>query len=295
MQDIDNFNYFIDQFEDIRVLRYQLPGFKFLTLQQKKLIYYLSQAALSGRDILWDQNFRYNMLVRKTLEAILDNYSGDKESAEYKAFLIYAKRVFFANGIHHHYSNDKLKPGYSESYFASLIDGTNRNYLLLSAGQTVEEFIFILTDVIFNEKLFGRKVEQRKGTDMVAESAVNFYENVNQKEVEDFYKGKIDPQDPHPVSIGLNSKVSKKEGKIIEDVYKSGGLYGQVIDQIVIWLEKAIIASDSEMQRKEIGLLIDYYRSGDLKVWTISMYFGHRTMNLKLITTMVLLKHIVIR
>jgi dipeptidyl-peptidase-3 len=267
MQDIDNFNYFIDQFEDIRVLRYQLPGFKFLTLQQKKLIYYLSQAALSGRDILWDQNFRYNMLVRKTLEAILDNYSGDKESAEYKAFLIYAKRVFFANGIHHHYSNDKLKPGYSESYFASLIDGTNRNYLLLSAGQTVEEFIFILTDVIFNEKLFGRKVEQRKGTDMVAESAVNFYENVNQKEVEDFYKGKIDPQDPYPVSIGLNSKVSKKEGKIIEDVYKSGGLYGQVIDQIVIWLEKAIIASDSEMQRKEIGLLIDYYRSGDLKVW----------------------------
>jgi dipeptidyl-peptidase-3 len=267
MQDIDNFNYFIDQFEDIRVLRYQLPGFEFLTLQQKKLIYYLSQATLSGRDILWDQNFRYNMLIRKTIEAILDNYSGEKESAEYKAFLIYAKRVFFANGIHHHYSNDKLKPGYSESYFASLIDGTDRNYLPLSAGQTVEEFISILADVIFDEKLFGRKVEQRKGADMVAESAVNFYEDVNQKEVEDFYKGKIDQQDPHPVSIGLNSKVSKKEGKIVEHVYKSGGLYGPVIDQIVIWLEKAIIASDSEMQRKEIGLLIDYYRSGDLKVW----------------------------
>ena len=267
MQDIDNFNYFIDQFEDIRVLRYQLPGFGFLTFQQKKLIYYLSQAALSGRDILWDQNFRYNMLIRKTLEAILDNYSGDKESTEYKAFHIYAKRVFFANGIHHHYSNDKLKPGFSESYFASLIYGTDRNYLPLSAGQTVEEFISILADVIFDGKLFGRKVEQRKGADMVAESAVNFYENVNQKEVEDFYKAKIDQQDPHPVSIGLNSKVSKKEGKIVEDVYRSGGLYGPVIDQIVIWLEKAIIASDSVMQRKEIGLLIDYYRSGDLKVW----------------------------
>ena len=267
MESDKNFNYFIDQFEDIRVLRYQLPGFEFLTLQQKKLIYYLSQAALSGRDILWDQNFRYNMVIRKTLEAILDNYSGDKESAEYEAFLIYAKRVFFANGIHHHYSNDKLKPGYSESYFASLIDGIDRNYLPLSAGQTVEEFISIIADVIFDEKLFGRKVEQRKGADMVAESAVNFYENVNQKEVEDFYKAKSDQQDPHPVSIGLNSKVSKKEGKIVEDVYRSGGLYGPVIDQIVIWLEKAIIASDSEMQRKEIGLLIDYYRSGDLKVW----------------------------
>ena len=267
MESDKNFNYFIDQFEDIRVLRYQLPGFEFLTLQQKKLIYYLSQAALSGRDILWDQNFRYNMVIRKTLEAILDNYSGDKESAEYEAFLIYAKRVFFANGIHHHYSNDKLKPGYSESYFASLIDGIDRNYLPLSAGQTVEEFISIIADVIFDEKLFGRKVEQRKGADMVAESAVNFYENVNQKEVEDFYKTKSDQQDPHPVSIGLNSKVSKKEGKIVEDVYRSGGLYGPVIDQIVIWLEKAIIASDSELQRKEIGLLIDYYRSGDLKVW----------------------------
>jgi dipeptidyl-peptidase-3 len=267
MESDKNFNYFIDQFEDIRVLRYQLPGFEFLTLQQKKLIYYLSLAALSGRDILWDQNFRYNMVIRKTLEAILDNYSGDKESAEYEAFLIYAKRVFFANGIHHHYSNDKLKPGYSKSYFASLIDGIDRNYLPLSAGQTVEEFISIIADVIFDEKLFGRKVEQRKGADMVAESAVNFYENVNQKEVEDFYKAKIDQQDPHPVSIGLNSKVSKKEGKIVEDVYRSGGLYGPVIDQIVIWLEKAIIASDSEMQRKEIGLLIDYYRSGDLKVW----------------------------
>jgi dipeptidyl-peptidase-3 len=267
MMEFDDFEYFVEQFEDIRVLRYQLPGFEFLTIQQKKLIYYLSQAALSGRDILWDQNFRYNMMIRKAIEAILDNYSGDKESAEYEAFLVYAKRVFFANGIHHHYSNDKLKPGFSASYFASLIDGTDRNYLPLSAGQTVEEFISILADVIFDEKLFGRKVEQRKGADMVAESAVNFYENVNQKEVEDFYKAKIDQQDPHPVSIGLNSKVSKKEGKIVEDVYRSGGLYGPVIDQIVIWLEKAIIASDSEMQRKEIGLLIDYYRSGDLKVW----------------------------
>jgi dipeptidyl-peptidase III len=267
MESHNDFNYFVEQFEDIRVLRYQLPGFESLTIQQKKLIYYLSQAALSGRDILWDQNFRYNMLIRKTLEAILDHFPGDKESDEYKAFLVYAKRVFFANGIHHHYSNDKLKPGFTESFFASLIDGTDRNYFPLSAGQTVEEFISFLIDVIFDEKRFGRKVERRKGADMVAESAVNFYEHVNQKEVEDFYAGKTDPYDPHPVSIGLNSKVSKKEGKIVEYVYKSGGLYGTVIDQIIIWLEKAIIASDSEMQRKEIGLLIDYYRSGDLKVW----------------------------
>jgi dipeptidyl-peptidase-3 len=267
MERNNDFKYFVEQFEDISVLRYQLPGFESLTLQQKKLIYYLSQAALSGRDIIWDQNFRYNMLIRKTLEAILDHFSGDKEPVEYKAFLVYAKKVFFANGIHHHYSNDKLKPGFTGSYFATLIEGIDRNCLPLAAGQTVEEFISLLTGVMYDEKLFGRKVEQRAGADMVAESAVNFYENVNQKEVEDFYAGKTDPQDPHPVSIGLNSKVSKKEGKIIEEVYRSGGLYGPVIDQIIIWLEKAIIASDSEMQRKEIGLLIDFYRTGNLKVW----------------------------
>jgi dipeptidyl-peptidase III len=267
MESHNDFNYFVEQFENIRVLTYQLPGFESLTLQQKKLIYYLSQAALSGRDILWDQNFKYNILIRKTLEAILDHFSGDKQPAEYKAFLVYAKRVFFANGIHHHYSNDKLKPGFTESYFASLIEGIDRNRLPLAAGQTFEEYISLLIGVIYDETLFGRKVEQREGADMVAESAVNFYENVNQKEVEDFYSGKTDPQDPHPVSIGLNSRVSKKEGKIIEEVYRSGGLYGPVIDKIIIWLEKAIIASDSDMQRKEIGLLIDFYRTGNLKIW----------------------------
>ena len=263
----DDFKYFVDQFEDIRILKYKLPGFELLTLQQKQFIYYLSQAALSGRDILWDQNFRFNIKIRKTLETILEYYSGDRSSDEYKAFLVYSKRVLFSNGIHHHYSNDKLKPGFTESYFSSLINGTGQHNLPLSNGQTKDELISILSPIIFNKKLFGRKVEQRAGADIVAESAINLYENVNQKEVEAFYSGEIDPKDPHPISLGLNSKVAKKNGKIVEEVYKSGGLYGTPIDQIIMWLEKAIIVAESDMQRKEIHLLIDFYRSGDLKIW----------------------------
>ena len=174
----------------MRVLKYKLPGFESLTLQQKKYIYYLSQAALSGRDILWDQNFRFNLQIRKTLEAIIDYYSGDKTSDEFKSFLVYAKRVFFANGIHHHYSSDKLKPGFTVNYFATLIKGTSQHKLPLTRDQTVDQFISFLSPIIFDEKLFGRKVEQRAGADIVAESAINLYENVNQEEVEAFYSGK---------------------------------------------------------------------------------------------------------
>jgi Peptidase family M49. len=263
----DDFKYFVDQFEDMRVLRYKLPGFESLTLQQKKIIYYLSQAALSGRDILWDQNFRFNIEIRKTIEAILEFYPGDKTSDEYKTFLIYAKRMLFANGIHHHYSNDKLKPGFSRSYFAKLIKEIDKNNLTLTNGQTVDELISFLSPIIFDEKLFGRKVEQRAGADIVAESAINLYEDVNQKEVEAFYAGKIDPNDPHPISPGLNSKVAKKNGKVAEEVYRSGGLYGTAIDQIIMWLEKALIVAESDIRKEEIRLLIDFYRTGDLKIW----------------------------
>lgn len=267
MMEIDDFEYFVEQFEDIRVLRYELPGFEFLTLQHKKFIYYLSQAALSGRDILWDQNFRFNLKIRKTIEAILENYSGDKSSDEYNAFVVYSKRVLFSNGIHHHYSNDKLIPRFTESYFGCLINGTDQEKLPLANGQTKDELISVLSPVIFDEKLFGRKVEKREGSDMIAESVINFYENVNQKEVESFYSAKIDPKDPCPVSLGLNSKVSKKDGKIIEEVYRSGGLYGAAIDQIIMWIEKAIIVAESEMQKKELKLLVEFYQSGDLKTW----------------------------
>jgi dipeptidyl-peptidase III len=263
----DDFKYFVEQFDDIRVLKYKLPGFENLSLKQKEYIYYLSQATLAGRDIIWDQNFRYNLLIRKTIEAILENYSGDKESSDYKAFVVYAKKVFFANGIHHHYSSDKFKPEFSEDYFANLIRDTNAEKLPLVQKQSAEELIELLTPVIFDEKLFARKVEQLAGTDMVSESAVNFYEGVTQEEVEKYYSGRIDTTDEHPVSTGLNSKVVKINGKLTEEVYKSGGKYGEAIDEIIKWLEKAKSVAENEMQTKELELLIEYYQTGDLGKW----------------------------
>ena len=263
----DDFGYFVEQFDDIRVLKYKLPGFRELSLQQKEYVYYLSQAALAGRDILWDQNFRYNLQIRKTIEAVIGNYSGDKGTDEFKAFLIYAKKVFFANGIHHHYSSDKFKPGFSESYFASLIKGTVNEKLPLAKGQTSDQLIALLTPIIFDQKLYARKVEQRAGADMVAESASNFYEGVTQKEVEEFYKRKTVADDPRPVSLGLNSKVVKINGKITEEVYKSGGKYGAAIDNIIIWLEKAINVAGTDNQKDELKILIEYYKTGDLKKW----------------------------
>jgi dipeptidyl-peptidase-3 len=263
----DDFNYFVEQFEDIRILKYRLPAFESLSLQQKEYIYYLSQATLAGRDILWDQNFRYNLLIRKTLEAIIDSYSGDRDTEEYKAFLVYAKRVFFANGIHHHYSSDKFKPGFDQVFFASLVEGAEKGKLPLSQGQSVDQLLATISPVIFDENLFKRKVEQREGADMVAESASNFYEGVTQKEVEAFYASKADAKDPHPISLGLNSKVIKAEGKVTEDVYRSGGRYGSAIDTIIKWIDKASSVAETEMQKKELGLLIDYYKSGDLRKW----------------------------
>jgi dipeptidyl-peptidase III len=263
----NDFKYFVDQFEDMRVLKYQLPGFELLSLQQKKLIYYLSEAALCGRDILWSQNFKYNLKIRKTFEAIIDSYKGDKESADYKAFLVYTKRIFFANGIHHHYSNDKLKPGFPESFLSDMIKGSDPVLLPLGKNETPEKLFELLKPVIFDSNLYAKKIEQKAGADLVTASATNLYEGVNQKEVETYYAGKTDPKDPHPISLGLNSRVIKKDGKIIEEVYKSGGLYGQAIDKIIMWLEKAQSVAETDIQKKEIGLLIDYYKSGDLKKW----------------------------
>jgi dipeptidyl-peptidase-3 len=262
-----DFKYFVDQFEDMRVLRYRLPDFDLLTLQQKIFIYYLSQAALSGRDILWDQNFKHNLLIRKTLEAIVESYSGDRTTADFKSFIVYVKRVFFANGIHHHYSNDKLKPGFTSDYFAHLINGTKRNKLPLKKGEKAGQLISLLTPVIFDEKLFGRKIERSIGADLVSESSINMYENVTQHEVEAFYSGRTDPGDPRPVSLGLNSKVFKKDGKVIEEVYRSSGLYGNVIDRIIFWLETASAFAGSDEQKEEIKRLIVFYRTGDLKIW----------------------------
>jgi dipeptidyl-peptidase-3 len=263
----DDFKYFVDQFEDIRVLKYKLPGFELLSLQQKEFIYYLGEAALCGRDIFWAQNFKYNLKIRKTLEAVLGSYPGDKGSPDYKAFLVYAKRVFFSNGIHHHYSNDKFKPGFSQSFFEELIKSSDPALLPLAKDETFEMLIALLAPVIFDESLYSKKIEQKEGADMVAESASNMYEGVTQKEVEAFYQARIVPGDTRPVSIGINSKVVKKEGKVIEEVYRSGGLYSGAIDKIIMWLEKAKSVAETDIQKKEIGLLIGYYKTGNLKTW----------------------------
>lgn len=267
MQAQDDFNYFVDQFGDMKILRYRLPDFDSLTLRQKQFIFCLGEAALCGRDILWDQNFKYNILIRKTIEAILESYSGDRTGLHFKSFLVYAKRVFFTNGIHHHYSSDKLIPEFSSQYFSELVKASKESLLPVSRGQSSDQLIALLTPILFDGNLFPRKVELKADIDIVAKSAINLYENVMQEEVESFYKSKIDISDPHPVSPGLNSKVIKSNGSIFENVYKSGGLYGSVIDKIVSWLEKAIGFAESEMQGSSIRLLIEYYKSGDLKKW----------------------------
>ncbi len=261
------FTYEVDRFEDISVLKYRLPAFEQLSVQEKEFIYYLSEAALCGRDILWDQNFKYNLVIRKTIEAIIDTYTGDRESADYKAFITYAKRVFFANGIHHHYSNDKFVPGFSADYFARLVTGSDAARLPLQEGQSAADLAAMLTPVLFDPTLYAKRVDQSDGIDMITASANNFYEGVTQAEVEALYVSLADPADPRPVSWGLNSKVVKTDGKVTEIPWKSGGMYGQAIDKIVYWLEKARDVALSETQKNELDLLIQYYRSADLKTW----------------------------
>lgn len=263
----DTFNYFVEQFDDIRVLKYRLPSFDELTLQQKEYLYYLSQAALAGRDIFWDQNFKHNLLIRKTLEGIIEFYPGSRDTGDYRNFLKYAKKVFFAGGIHHHYSSDKFKPDFSEDYFSELVTKTPAGNLPLAKNQSPEELAGMLSPILFDPVHFSKKVEQGEGKDMVAGSSVNFYENVTQKEAEDFYAGKIDPKDPRPVSIGLNTRLVRKNRRIVEEVYRSGGKYGEAIDAIISWLEKAQSVAPDDSAKTELGLLIEYYRTGDLEKW----------------------------
>jgi dipeptidyl-peptidase-3 len=262
-----DFIYEIDRFEDIRVLRYRLPAFDQLTLKQKQFIYYLSEAALSGRDILWDQHFKYNLLIRRTLEAITLTYEGERESSDFEAFTTYAKRVFFANGIHHHYSREKFKPAFSQEYFKELILNSDPDELPLSEGLNPEGLVSKLVPVLFDDNLYAVRSVQMAGADMVAESAINFYEGVSQAEVEEYYAAIIDSEDPRPVSYGLNTKVVKEGDIVKEVVWRSGGMYGAAIDKITGWLEKAMEFAGNEMQRQELEVLIDYYRTGNLKTW----------------------------
>lgn len=250
-----NFEYNVDQFADLKILRYQINGWEELTLKEQKLVYYLTQAGLAGRDIIWDQNYRHNLTIRKALENIYTNYEGDKESDDWKNFEIYLKRVWFSSGIHHHYSNAKFEPEFSSDYLKKLLSTTNTS---------LEGDAF---DVIFNE-VDSKKVDRGRDVDNVLASAVNMYgPNVTNADVEGFYSNMKSPDPDKPFSYGLNSQLVKENGVLKERVYKSGGLYGQAIDEIVKWLELAKGVAENEAQGNALGLLIDYYKTGDLQTW----------------------------
>ncbi|MGE5943885.1 MAG: dipeptidyl-peptidase 3 family protein [Flavobacteriales bacterium] len=249
------FDYKVDEFADIKVLRYRIPDWDKLTLKEQKLVYYLTQAGLSGRDIMWDQNYRHNLTIRKALESVYTKYAGDKTTNDWNAFETFLKRVWFSNGIHHHYSNDKHKPDFTPEYLRQLLTETNT---------VLEGEAF---DVIFNDK-DAKKVNQAKGVDNVALSAVNFYgPNVTNVDVQSFYKTKVSPNPEKPLSFGLNSQLVKENGLLKERVYKSGGLYGSAIDEIIKWLELAKGVAENKKQGDALGLLIDYYKTGDLQTW----------------------------
>lgn len=260
-----NFEYSVDKFADIEILRYQVDGFEQLTLQQKELIYYLSEAALEGRDILYDQHNKYNLTIRRTLEGIYENFSGDRSTDEFKQLETYLKQVWMASGIHHHYSEDKIMPAFSKEYFAEITKSINPEKLPLNEGETVDQLIGTLTPVIFNPSMFPKRINQAAGVDLVKTSAVNFYEDITQEEVEAYYNKKKDPADHTPISHGLNSKIIKNNGEVTEQVYKIGGMYSSAIERIVYWLEKAATVAENNQQKEVILSLIDFYQTGDLE------------------------------
>ncbi|RPI75501.1 MAG: dihydrofolate reductase [Ignavibacteriales bacterium] len=264
----DNFTYQTEQFADLAILRYKVEGFEELSLKQKEMLYYLHQAALSGRDIFWDQNYKHNLKVRRTLEAIVDSYSGNKANDDFDKFMVYAKRVWFSSGIHHHYSNDKFIPGFSKEYFAELVKNSDSAKLPLADGETVDQFITSLTTVIFDPEVDGKKLSLDSNADLIKTSAVNFYDNnLTQKEVEAFYDKMEKKDDPQPIWYGLNSKVVKENGVIKEKVWKVGGMYSPAIEKIVYWLEKASSVAENETQKAALDKLIEYYKTGDLETW----------------------------
>ncbi len=254
----EEFDYTVDRFADIEVLRYKVPDFDSLSLDQKRLVYYLTEAALWGRDILWDQNNEYNLKIRQMLEGVYTNYSGDRNSADYKAFEQYLKQVEFANGIHHHYSTDKFTPGFSRDFLAAEVDRLGEG-----AWTADRDTIF---EIIFNPAVAVKRVNQAEGQDLIMTSANNLYAGVTQDEVEAFYASMKDDTET-PVSYGLNRRVVKEDGKVVEQVYRLGGLYSDAIAHIIDNLEKAMPYAENDAQRKTIATLIDYYKTGDLKTF----------------------------
>lgn len=265
----EKFSYIVDQFADLQILRYQVPGFENLSLRQKQLLYHLSEAALMGRDILFDQNGRYNLVIRRTLEAVYQYGTVDKSSADYQAFEVYLKRVWFANGIHHHYGEDKFIPGFSEAFFDAAVRSVDTSLLPLKAGETVDTLLARLKPVIFDPTVMPKRTVQSGDTDWIQASANNYYgEDVTQAEVEAFYgKMKTEGDSRCPLSYGLNSRLEKENGQLVERIWKVGGLYSEAIEQIVAELEKAAAFAENEKQRQIIATLIDYYRTGDLRTF----------------------------
>ncbi len=259
------FEYTVDKFADIEILRYQVPGFEDLSLQQKELIYYLSEAALEGRDILYDQHNKHNLIIRRTLEGIYENYFGDKKTEDFKKFETYLKQIWMANGIHHHYSEDKILPEFSKEYFTKLVNSIDPARMPVTDGASANKLAETLIPIMFDPDIMPKRINQAAGVDLVETSAVNFYEGVSQKEVESFYDKMKDPNDNTPISYGLNSKVVKENGAVTEKVYKLGGMYSPAIERIVKWLEKAADVAENDKQKQVILSLIDYYNTGDLK------------------------------
>jgi dipeptidyl-peptidase-3 len=255
-----------DRFADIRVLRYQVPGWDSLSLEQKKLLYFLTEAGMSGRDIMWDQNYRHNLRVRRTLEEIVRHYPGDRMTADWNAFMTYVKRVWFANGIHHHYAGDKFTPGFSADYFRTLAEQSAANATWpLDEGQTLDGLLAQLEPILFDRAVDARKTETAAGVDKVTSSAVNFYSGVTEADVLAYYRARRDSADQRPVSWGLNSRLVREDGQLVEKVWKIGGTYTQALERVVSWLEQAITVAENDAQRRALELLVQYYRSGDLK------------------------------
>lgn len=263
----EKFDYTVEQFADLQILRYRVPGFEDLSLKQKELVYYLTEAALQGRDILFDQNGKYNLTIRRMLEAVYTGYKGDKNTPDFKAMEVYLKRVWFSNGIHHHYGSEKFVPGFTPEFFRQAVQSVDAATLPLAEGQTVEQLCEEVFPVIFDPTVMPKRVNQAAGEDLVLTSACNYYEDVTQQEAEDFYNALKNPQDETPVSYGLNSRLVKEDGKIQEKVWKVGGLYGQALEKIVYWLKKAEGVAETPEQKAVIAKLMEFYETGDLKTF----------------------------
>lgn len=263
----EKFDYTVEQFADLQILRYRVPGFEDLSLKQKELVYYLTEAALQGRDILFDQNGKYNLTIRRMLEAVYTGYKGDKNTPDFKAMEVYLKRVWFSNGIHHHYGSEKFIPGFTPEFFRQAIRSVDAATLPLAEGQSVEQLCEEVFPVIFDPEVMPKRVNQAAGEDLVLTSACNYYEGVTQQEAEDFYNALKNLQDETPVSYGLNSRLVKEDGKVREKVWKVGGLYGQALEKIVYWLKKAEGVAENPGQKAVIAKLVEFYETGDLKTF----------------------------